>query len=101
LIVIIFLGAVVLTIFFPYLLDPESLIYPNSGFSSDLVTSFWPRLLAWSEHLAGGGLQLWNDSTISGHPISMVGDLRAYPPALLSLVLPSGVAITAGKQCNV
>jgi len=74
----------------PYLFDPNTVMWPRSGFISDLVTYNWPPLYFARQNAAQtGAIPLWWDTTMGGLPL--VGNLSVrigYPPMLAALLLP-------------
>lgn len=74
----------------PYLFDPGVVMWPRSGFSSDLVTYNWTSAFFARQYFAERGVMpLWWDTTMGGLP--MVGNLSIrlwYIPMLVATVLP-------------
>ncbi len=80
----------ILILFWPALLQPDSILFPAFSPFSDVMVIHWPKaqLLAqsWS---AGEGLPLWTPLILSGMPLAANQlAMLFYPPAWLFLILP-------------
>ncbi len=75
-------------------LNPAGLIYPPTGYSSDLTVTHWPNALFIRRSLAQyRQLPLWRPLILSGEPFA-ANPLSGlwYPPNMLLLVLPLNLA---------
>jgi hypothetical protein len=87
------LVALAIIFFAPLLLQPGALIYPASGFGSDLITTHWPEFGDFTRALRQGYVPLWSGSVLLGRPFAGdVGTLWMYPPGLLALIAPPALA---------
>lgn len=88
----------------PYLFDLNVVMWPRSGFISDLVTYNWTSAFFARQHIAETGtIPLWWDTTMGGLP--MVGNPSAriwYPPMLVAILLPTPLlqGLTWGNWLN-
>ncbi len=87
------LALIVLVFFSPALITPNVLIWPNSGFSADIIHFHWPDLVSFASHLGEGRLALWDSSMALGMPIAGdPGALFLYPLTLFFLFLPPALS---------
>lgn len=88
--VVVLLGGIAAILLSPYLFDQAVVMWPRSGFISDLVTYNWTSAFFARRHVAEtGAIPLWWDTTMGGLP--MVGNLSIriwYLPMLAAIVLP-------------
>ena len=78
----------------PLLIHPQALIYPTYAPHSDLMTIHWPKATLQAQSLrAHGQWPLWTPRILSGMPL-LANPLAMcfYPPVLLFLFLPAGIA---------
>lgn len=77
-------------LFAPYLLQPNTLMWPRSELGTDMLTYNWTSIHFFRESLrATGQIPLWQGTSVGGLP--MVGNpaIRVfYPPQLLFSLLP-------------
>ena len=81
----------VLTLFWPALLHPFSILFPTFSPFSDVMVIPWPKaqLIAQSWQ-TGQGLPHWTPLILSGMPLAANQlAMLSYPPAWLFLFLPS------------
>jgi len=92
---VLFLGGIVLLLFAPYLLQPDRLIWPNSGFDSDVARLYWVEHRILSHAAAGGYYPLWDDLIVVGRPaLGELSLLQPYPFVFLYPLLRPTVAFT-------
>jgi hypothetical protein len=80
--------------FAPFLVQIDSFIYPAQAIYSDLTTTHWPNAFFLAESLSRyGQVPLWRPLIMSGTPFA-ANPLSGlfYPPNLLLLLLPLGLA---------
>lgn len=80
----------VLCLFWPALLQPDSVLYPTFSPFSDLMVIHWPKAhLMAQTWQAGEGLPHWTPLILSGMPLAANQlAMLAYPPAWLFLIWP-------------
>lgn len=78
----------------PVLFQPNALIYPTYATHSDLATIHWPKATLLAESVRHHGQwALWTPRILSGMPLAANPLAMAfYPPSLLFLLLPVGMA---------
>ncbi len=78
----------------PVLLHPKALIYPTYAAHSDLATIHWPKATLQAGSVRQHGQwPLWTPRILSGMPLAANPlAMSFYPPSLLFLVLPVGLA---------
>jgi len=77
-------------LFFPYLVQPESLMLPRSGLTTDMLTYNWPSVSFFRQSLNEyGQIPLWQGTSSGGLPTIGNPAIRLfYPPQLLISFLP-------------
>ncbi|MBI5080603.1 MAG: YfhO family protein [Chloroflexi bacterium] len=87
------MALIVFVFFSPSLISPNILIWPNSGFSADIIHFHWPDLVSFASHLRQGQLAIWDSSMALGMPIAGdPGAIFLYPPTLIFLFLPPALS---------
>jgi hypothetical protein len=88
------LAASVVAFLWPLLVQPDSLCYPTYAPYSDLATIHWPKATLQAQSIRDHGQwPLWTPRILSGMPLAANPlAMSFYPPTLLFLVLPVGVA---------
>ena len=90
----------VLSLFWPALLNPSSVLFPSFSPFSDVMVIHWPKayLMAQSWQ-AGEGLPYWTPLILSGMPLA-ANQLAMffYPPAWFFLFLPIEPVLNTSLQ---
>lgn len=99
---ILFLVLVVVGFFLPSLVRPGVLIWPNSGFSSDIIHSHWPEIIGYAKSWRSGHIMLWDPATALGRPLAgNPGVMFLYPFDLLFLFVSPALAFNILNSAHV
>lgn len=81
---------------FPYLVQPNAVLWPRSGLGTDLLTHRWPAIFHLRETLLlTGEIPLWQGNMMGGLPL--VGNpavVMYYPPQFLLALVPIPILTT-------